>query len=142
MTQLDADGNCEFRSQVPSGSSQEVLNTSGQSKLYRTTGKRAPQMVAHLSVSADAADPAAQLYQQLRRLTKPVEKREPKPLQGITLLEGNGVRLVHSPAKHQLQCIIDFDLSKPSLESQLISHLQTVNQCLAINKGSIIPQSN
>ena len=144
LRQLDAEGNCEFKAVRHTGSTQLTVAQSGQSKLYRTTGQRAPQMVAHLSVSADSADPAAQLHQQLGRLTKGIVKRQPKPLDGVRLLEGKECIVVHNLKQQRLQVVIDIDLTQPqlNLQSEIIRHLQTINQCLAINRESLIPRKS
>ena len=46
------------------------VKTARKSRLYSTAGAKQRSLVAHLSVSADCADPVADLYEDLQKLTE------------------------------------------------------------------------
>ena len=133
----------EFRAQRSTGvSTQQVVKTAGQSKLYRTTGERQPKMVAHLSVSADAAAPAAELQEQLSRVTAGMAtKRQPR-LRGRTLLSADGTRVTLNQQSGEVECVLRFaGADRQNLQETLIKRMQQISTCFAINNALLAPLS-
>lgn len=145
LTIIDADAHdYEFRAQRTTGvSTQEVLKTSGQSKLYRTTGEKDPKLVAKLSVNADSPDPAADLQQQLSRVTKGMTRKQPAPLKGRTLLSQDGISVVLNNEKKLLECRLTMPVGTPAgMQQQIIKHMQTLSLCLVTNQDSLNPRKS
>ena len=65
-----ADDSMEFTPFMEGESTQDVLAQKGRSKLYRTKGKKQPQMVVYATVDADSADPRARLLRTADELTR------------------------------------------------------------------------
>ena len=140
-----ADHDYEFRAQRQTGvSTQEVVSQTAVSKLYRTTGERKPKLVAHLTTCADSADPAADLSEQLARLTKTFDRPATPRLRGRVLLDDStGLRVTHNQKQQVLECVLRFDLNTTKdLQSTLIKRMQEISTCLAINKTSLAPRKS
>lgn len=139
MTQLDAEGNCEFRAQQSTGEpAQEVIESCGQSKLYRTTGKKKQQMVAHLSVPADTADPVASMARQFNQLTAGMQARKRPEPKGEMLLNERDARVILSQKERKLYVELTFDLKeKPNITYELPRLMAQLSTCLFTNREKV-----
>ena len=134
------DDNYEFHAQQATGiPAHEVLSSGGDSKLYKTTGEKAQKMVAHLVTRADSPDPVCDMMDQLEKLGKKIGIKPPPPkLKGRILLQQEDLRIVHNKKTGKVEVIIQLDTAQQtSVTNQLINKLQTISQCLAINKTSL-----
>lgn len=139
MTLLNEEGDSEFRAQRSTGQSmQEVMaTTSGGAKVYKTVGRR-PQVVAHLTASADASDPYADLQAQLERLTakaaprSKAARRVAKSDRVLMNQDGICARLSRD-GKISIQATIDL-ADTPDYTNTLISIMQKLSQCFLINQ--------
>ncbi len=138
---IKSDDDMEFRAQRKTGiSSQEVLASCGESKVYRTVGEKKNRLVAHMNVAADSPDPVADMQEQFDKLTASLQtKRRPK-LRGRLLLDNPDCRIIHNQKEGLVQCILDIDLKvTPNVQNQLIRLLQTINVCFVTNQTSLVP---
>ena len=140
LTQLDSEGNCEFRAQAKGEPREEVLKKEGSGKLYRTTGKNRSQMVAHLSVPADTADPVASMTRQFNALTKDMRTRVKRPeAKGEKLMNEDGTQIVLNSQERRLYINIEYNLDKnPNIAYELSKILAKVTQCLYINREKVL----
>ena len=139
MTVLNEAGDSEFRAQRSTGqSSQQVMaTTSGGAKVYKTVGKR-PQVIAHLTASADACDPYADLQAQLDRLTakaapRSMTARKPAKSDRVLMNEKGICALLSRDGKISIDAIIDL-AETPDYTNTLISIMQKLSQCFLINQ--------
>lgn len=119
-------------------STQDVLKTSGKSKLYRTKGKKEPQMVAYLTVPAADSDPVASLSEILAKVTEGLEKKPLKRMRGKVLMDTAELRVTHNRKDRKLEVVMSIDLNEtPNYNNRLINLMQQVSQCFAINQTSL-----
>ena len=56
---------------------QKNVRKRGDSRFYETDGEKQSSYVCHLKVGKDSEDPAAEMFDQLKYLTKSMQKKEP-----------------------------------------------------------------
>ncbi len=136
LTVLNDQQDCEFRAQRSTGvSSQKEVSSTKDSKLYKTTGEKKPKMVAHITVPADSADPAADMQKQLQQLTKGMKTKAKPKLNGRVLLDEKDCRVVLNEKERRVQVIFDIDLTASyDHQNQLIRKMQKISTCFAINQ--------
>lgn len=139
-------GDVDFRAYNEGTSAmQKNVVKKGDAKLFETEGEKVSSICVHLKVSRDAADPRAELYDQLDELL--AKKRMDGAPEGmlkapVRCLEKTDVLKIWHNRKTKkviVQMAIDteinVDLSKP-----LYQLTSLTNKCLVINKASISPR--
>ncbi len=144
LTVLNDQQDCEFRAQRSTGvSTQKEVSSTKDSKLYKTTGEKKPKMVAHITVPADSADPAADMQKQLQQLTKGMKTKAKPKLQGRVLLDEKDCRVVLNEKERRVQVIFDLDLTTSNdHQNQLIRKMQKISTCFAINQPYLSQQKS
>lgn len=139
MKRLNDEGDLEFRAYRETGEkAQEVIVTTGGGKLYRTTGKKNPQMVAHLTAKCSDADPIATMYGQLDRLARTQRTKAPAAMRGTRLLDEPTARVVLNSSMRRIELTLGIDLTQtPNYQNQLITLMQKVSACLLINHQKV-----
>lgn len=144
------DSSFEFRPQETGTPRYESsIKTTGGGSLSKTTGsgpeKKDQKFVAHLSVSADDADPSASLHDQLERLclkSWPERKEQPEGFsqQGRVLMKNDEARAVLNQRQAVLSYSLRINLNEGDCDYQkrIINHLTQLAQCLYINKDLLI----
>lgn len=131
---VDRDDSMEFRPQQTGEPQQEIIRKAGQSKLYRTTGKKEQKLVAHLVCSADAADPYAEMASQLERCAAVLQTRQPRRPVGAVLLHDGSIDVRHNRTKNELNVAFTIPLGDyPNYQKRFMEIMQRINQCFAIN---------
>jgi len=132
----------EFRPQQSGDPQQELLRKTADSKLYRTTGKKQPRIVAHLSTDAASPDPVDDLRRQLERLAPALPSAKPPAKErGRVLHHDDSLDVRLNQTQRRLTITMTIDLNqKPLAERELINLMQQTNQCLAINRTFLVPQ--
>ena len=120
---------------------QKNVRKRGDSRFYETDGEKQSSYVCHLKVGKDSEDPAAEMFDQLKYLTKSMQKKEPPVPRTKTLLDQKGLRVWHRRQEHKV--IVQMELSTEGtaeLSSKLFNLTAEVNKCFAINRTSLRPQ--
>lgn len=133
---IKSDDDMEFRAERKTGeSSQEILKSSGKSKVYQTVGEKRNSIVAHLVVDKDDPDPASTMYEQLESLTKEMEPKKSPKVRGKILLNEESCRVEFSKKEKVISVQMRINISKtPNYNSSLMNLMYKVNQCFAINQ--------
>ena len=138
LTQLSQEGDCEFRAQRSTGeSSQQVRQSTRQSKLYDTVAtKGRPKLVAHLSCSADSADPYSELRAELETLISRDDKGSEMPkVAGRYLLKKDYAQVRYNQQKAVVDVQLQIDLKATrNIQTKLITLMQEISTCLATNQ--------
>lgn len=118
----------EFCGQQPGTPVKKDVRRAGQSQLYETTGEKVGSIVAHLKVPRDSTDPVADLYADLARLTKPMQKTQPKLPAQRALLDTPQLKVYWNKREAKLTALLTIDTaSRPSAQMfQLMSELNKV----------------
>lgn len=132
----------EFRADRCSGeSSQELIASDGQSKLYRTVGEKKQSTVVHIVAPADCCDLRAYFYDKVESLTKGMESKAKPRLKGITLMNDDDLRVVFSKKERTIEATLRIELeSTPAYNNRLITLMQRLSQCFAINQTTFHKQ--
>lgn len=131
---VSEDDSMEFRPQQAGEPQQELIRKSGQSKLYRTTGKKEQKLIAHLVCDADAPDAFSELSRQLEQCAAVLETREPRKPVGAVLLHKEDVDVRFNRTKRIMQVAFSIDLNVyPNYQKRFMNLMQEINQCFAIN---------
>ncbi len=133
------DGQVEFVPQGEGSPKYELAQKVGQGAVYKTAGERSQSFIAHLKVNAESEDPAADLQQQLDKLTAKMWP-DPKPVtpRGRVLLKEDGCLCTQNAAKGELQINITIDLRKHVDYMKQYYKLQNnINLCLHSNDDSL-----
>ena len=139
-TYHDDTGDMEFRAVQPGEPVQKNVRKSGESSFYETEGKGRSSYVCHLKVDRDSADPAAEMDEQLQRLTASIRTRECAKPRGKRLMEKPGVTVYHNRQKSEVSVLMTIDLaSEGELSAKLFNLTAEVNKCFAINRTSLTP---
>ena len=120
---------------------QKCVRKKGESRFYETEGEKQSSYVCHLKVDKDCDDPAAEMFDQLRDLTKPLQKKEPAAPRSKALMETEGLRVWHRRQEHKI--VVQMEISTEGtceLSTKLLNLTAEVNKCLAINRTSLLSQ--
>lgn len=136
-----SDLSIEFRPQGEGRAQQVPITSTRNSQLYRTTSAKKPQVVAHLKVPADTADPAAELTQQLNDLCRRAwpEKKQPRPRRRRRLARWpengtDGVTIEADERKYSLHVAMDISLADHVDYKDFFYQLvNETSKCLAFN---------
>ena len=144
MVVLNDEGDMEFHATRSTGqSSQIVIAKTKNSKLYMTTGKKHPQLVAHLTTLNEVPDRAAALQDELDRLSKSITLKPLRTLQGKFLLKDDNASVVHNKRRGKLEVRLLIDLTAtPNVQQTLIKRMQEISACLATNSITLAKLKN
>jgi hypothetical protein len=144
LTQLSPEHDYEFRAQRSTGvSSQDILKETATGKLYRTLGEKKPKIVVHASVNASSPDPAADLLEQVEKLSAPLKPKALKPMRGRVLLDEPHLRIAWSKTRRTIELTLSINIDEtPNYQNQLIKLMQQSSSCLAINQTSLAPRKS
>ena len=129
----------EFRAERKTGeSSQDVLKSSGKSKVYQTVGEKRNSIIAHLVVDKDDPDPAATMYEQLNTLTSEMAPKKIPKIRGKVLMNEENCRVEFSKKEKTIDIHMRIDIAQtPNYNSSLMNLMYKINQCFAINQTSL-----
>ena len=134
-------GDVEFTAAQPGDPVQRNVRKCGKSTFYETDGAQQCSYVCHLKVDKDSADPAAEMQQQLERLTACIRKREPRQPRGRLLLESPAVNVWHNRKCGVVSVVMNIDLqTEGEISAKLFNLTAEVNKCFAINSRSLLPR--
>lgn len=126
---------------VPQGKGEPVqksVKKYGDARFYETEGEKTSSYVAHLKVNKDAADPAAELHEQLEHLTKGMKTVEPAVPRIKSILDKPGVTVWHRKLERKVIIRMEIDLATSGeLSSKLFNLTAEVNKCFAINQKNL-----
>lgn len=136
--EIFADSRITFRPQAEGQPTQIGKKQMGRSSLYKTTSEKEPQMVAHLSVDAGSADPAACLYEELEKLTEGMRVKEPRQPRGRLLIDRNGLRIFANASARKIVVVQEIDCTAtPNYERFMLTQMQEIFKCFTINQASL-----
>ena len=137
----DDTGDMEFRAVQPGEPVQKNVKRSGSSTFYETDGQKDSSYVCHLKVSKTSADPAAEMEEQLQKLTAPLRKREGAKPRGKRLVDTPELTVYHNKRESKVSVLMTIDLqTEGEISAKLFYLTAEVNKCFAINRTSLIPQ--
>lgn len=135
LTIKDGD-DMEFKAQRETGlSSQEEISHTRVSKMYRTVGEKKNKVVAHICIPNDVNDRRAFLYDEIDKLTSgEITKAKPK-LKGRSLCSDEEVSVTANEGKKLVEVTLHINVGTyPDYVSRLLTLMQRVNKCFAINQ--------
>ena len=127
----------EFTGQQPKGEPvRKDVKKARQSQLYETTGEKEGSIVAHLRVNRDAADPVAEMYNDLAKLTKGMVKTAPKTPDKVSLSKDvEGLEVYNCPRQKRLLVYMTIDTKTAhSVSQQLFRFSAEVNKIICSTK--------
>ena len=133
-----ADSRIDFRPQAEGSPAQVNKKSVGRSSFYKTTSEKEPQLVAHLSVPADSADPVAQMQEDLASLTKGMESKKSVQPKGKLLVSTDGLKIFTNNTRKTITVVQEIDLSAhPNYEKFMLIQMQEIFKCFTINQSSL-----
>lgn len=133
-------GDMEFRACQPGEPVQKNVKKVGQSSFYETEGQKDSSYVCHLKVSKGSADPAAEMEEQLERLTTSIRKKKLGKPRGKRLVDTPELTVYHDKRESKVSVLMTIDLqTEGELSSKLFNLTADVNKCFAINQKSLRP---
>lgn len=133
-------GDINFRAAQAGDPVQRNVKKYGKSSFYETEGAKQSSYVCHLKVDKDAADPVADMRDQLEHLTASIRKKEPAAPRGKFLLDKPGLVVIHNRKASEVNVRLTIDLkSEGMLSFKLFNLVSEVNKCFAINQKELIP---
>ena len=136
------DGNFTFTPYGEGESQREEIRSVRKSRSYRTCGEKQQSIVAHLTVSADTKDPAYELYNDFREITKDMGgfERIPAPV-GKMLEKNDDFRLTMNQAQGRIECSWTIDLREHAdFMKQFYELLNQQSRCLYYNEDFLRQQ--
>ena len=128
----------EFRGSIPGTPVQKNVRKLGNSSFYETEGARESSYICHLKVSKASADPAAEMFELLEDLTKPLQKKSPRKPRGKRLLERPDLTVYHNKKESEVTVLMTIDLEgEGEISAKLFNLTSEVNKCFAINQKSL-----
>ena len=108
----------------------------GDSSFYETENS----VIAHLKADKNDPDAIGKMYDQLEKLTKDSQVKEPKKPTSRPILDNASVKVWIKGSESKVIVRMELDNSRkqlPSLCAQLFNQTQEVNKCFAINKAQL-----
>ena len=137
------DDSMEFTPFMEGESTQDVICQKGRSKLYRTKGKRHPQMVVYATVDAGVADPRVQLLRVADELTRAlgVTTEEGVPAVATSrecILHGRNVDVFVDERSRCIDVVTRLDIRRGvDYVATLVDSMQRVSQSVMENRRKI-----
>lgn len=129
---------------VPQGTGEPVqrnVRKCGEARLYETEGALNSSYVAHLKVSRRSEDPAAELEEQLEKLTKDLRKQPaPVPKRMKCLLDMPDVKVWHARKEKKVKVEMWVFTEALDMTATLLNLTSQVTKCFAINRTSLVPR--
>ena len=122
---------------------QKNVRKFGNSRFYETEGRKESSYVAHLRVSRDSVDPAAELMEQLEGVMPAALKDKDSPLKpAVKMLENTGVlKIWHNRRLHKVVVQMEISTDTGRDPSDALFQLSAAtNKCFAINRPSLCPR--
>ena len=138
---LWSDNSFEFRMpEEGSGWKKNILKKRGDAHLYETTGEKQQSLVAHLKVEKGCEDPAAEMQEQLNKLTASIQRKAPAAPRGKFLLNRDDVVVVHNQTQREVTVRLTINLqTEGEVSAKLFNLISEVNKCFAINQKRLRP---
>ena len=134
------DDSMEFVPQQEGQPVQKSVRKLGESRFYETEGEKQSSYVAHLKVDKSSADPAAEMFEQLALLAKPLMKQQPPMPRSKVLLDDTNIHVWHEKADNKVVIMMEVDTTASGeLSSQVYNLTIRVHKCFAINETSLRP---
>ena len=133
-------GDVTFRACQPSDPVQKNVKKVGSSSFYETEGAKQSSYVCHLRVDKDCEDPAAEMQEQLNKLTASIQRKAPAAPRGKFLLNREDVVVVHNQTQREVTVRLTINLqTEGEVSAKLFNLISEVNKCFAINQKELIP---
>lgn len=131
---INPDNSFDFTPSQQGEPVQRSVRKSRKSKMYETAGVERQSMVCHLVVDKNATDPAAEMFEDFKKLTKGMgADKLPPALKGKRLMDNDELKIVAN-SKGMLQIIINLDYRLYlNLTQKIVNLLYKSSECLASN---------
>lgn len=139
-TRVFDDNTIEVTPQAEGTPSQKDVKKVGRSKRYATTGKN-PLTCIELKCPEEVADKAAYFHQELAKLTKDIQIKEPALPKGQFLLDKDHVKVCFEAKKGKITAWLTFDAKGMfDIRRELYSLTSEIDKCFAFNSALISQQ--
>lgn len=131
---INPDNSFDFTPSQQGEPVQRSVRKSRKSKMYETAGVERQSMVCHLVVDKNATDPAAEMFEDFKKLTKGMgADKLPPALKGKRLMDNDELKIVAN-SKGMLQITINVDYRLYlNLTQKIVNLLYKSSECLASN---------
>ena len=114
------------------------IRKAGDGSLMRTTGEKRQSLVARLKVDANAADPAADLRDQLEKVLKGLPESQRKPrLRGRFLKNSDELKVRLDERDGTISVLMTLDVRSKNYVQKFNLLSMEVNKCLDYNEDSM-----
>lgn len=139
-TRVFDDNSIEVTPQEKGVPSQKDVKKVGRSKRYATTGKN-PLTCIELKCPEEVVDKAAFFQQELAKLTKDIQIREPKLPRGEFLMNKDALKVCLLKGKRQVVAWLTLEIEGMlDIRKQLYQLTSEIDRCLVINETSVCPR--
>jgi len=139
-TKVFDDNSIEVTPQAEGTPSQKDVKKVGRSKRYATTGK-SPLTCIELKCPEDVTDKAAFFHQELAKLTKDIQIKEPTMPKGQFLLDKEHVKVCLQARKGVITAWLTFETKGMlDIRRELYSLTSEIDKCFAFNSALISQQ--
>ena len=136
-TRIFDDGSIEVDPQAQGEPSQKEVKKVGKSKRYITSGKN-PLTCVELKCPEDVPDKAAFFRQELAKLTKDMEIKEPELPQGEFLMDEENVKVKFSAKEGRVVAWLTFEIKERyDIRRELYTLTSKIDKCFAFNEHSV-----
>jgi len=139
-TKVFDDNSIEVTPQAEGTPSQKDVKKVGRSKRYATTGK-SPLTCIELKCPEDVTDKVAFFHQELAKLTKDIQIKEPTMPKGQFLLDKEHVKVCLQARKGVITAWLTFETKGMlDIRRELYSLTSEIDKCFAFNSALISQQ--
>lgn len=131
---INPDNSFDFTPSQQGEPVQRAVKKTRKSKLYETAGVERQSMVCHLVVDKNSTDPAAEMFEDFKKLTKGMgADKLPPALKGKRLMDNEELKIVaNSKGMLQITINVDYRLNL-NLTQKIVNLLYKSSECLASN---------
>ena len=139
---IQPDGTFDFKPDGQGVKKIEEVRQARKSRCYRTAGEKQQTLVAHLTVDANAKDPAYEMYKDFREVVKTLPGFEKLPTpQGRVLEKNDDFRLTVNQAQGRIEASFQIDLRQHAdFMKQFYELLNQMSKCLYYNEDFLKKQ--
>lgn len=139
---LQEDGTFGFRPDGIGCARMEDVRSARKSRCYRTAGEKQQSVVAHLTVAADAEDPAYELYRDFLSLTRGMAGYERLPVPAGRVLERtDDFHVSMNQRQGRIEAAFRIDLRQHvDFMKQFYELLNRMSRCLYFNEDFLKQQ--
>ena len=137
-----------YREFIPQGTREnqrELLKQLGDSRFYKTNGKKDSSWSVHLNCDGKSEDPVGELLDQFLVLTEGERKHLPKLPEGsegrMLLDNGMGLQIWLDRERGKVSILTELDCNT-NIERMLLQAQSQMNVCIARNRQEIVNNSN